>query len=503
MKYLISILIGAIIGYLTNWLAIKMLFRPYEEKRIFNIKIPFTPGLIPKERYRISKSVGKAVGEHLLTEETLTKSLERKEVKDKVYEIITDKIDKVFNGEKPIGELTKKIFKENNDQVILNYEDKLSKALMEYVKKEEFKKESYALVKEGIDKVFSYPLNKIIKDEYRSNIKNTIFNLINNYKSSKEFNDKVINYFQNKLEKKIEEGTKLNEIVPDFIQDGAQDYVFDHREEIANEIKDFLKQDQSKESIRNIIDDIIKNKLNPMMAMFLNTDSIYDKFTSIISEILDEEKNKIGIARFINNELEKVMQNHLETVVNGFNEEDRKGVIVDIANLFENKVLSEDFLVEILNNIEEKMDDKKLTLNTLIEEVGSSKEKIINFFYNKIITSNSFESVIKSLSKKVIHYVLNKKIMDIISIESIGRSINKETIVNKIYCEMIKDSSEDIIKSLDIANIVEEKINELDVRFTEDIIIEIANRELKAITWLGALLGGILGILTPFISSLL
>ncbi len=50
MKFLIASIIGGIIGYLTNWIAIKMLFRPYEEKRIFGMKVPFTPGLIPKEK---------------------------------------------------------------------------------------------------------------------------------------------------------------------------------------------------------------------------------------------------------------------------------------------------------------------------------------------------------------------------------------------------------------------------------------------------------------------
>ncbi|CCQ97618.1 hypothetical protein CULT_680005 [[Clostridium] ultunense Esp] len=46
MKFIIPILLGATIGYITNWIAIKMLFRPHYEKKIFNIHVPFTPGLI-------------------------------------------------------------------------------------------------------------------------------------------------------------------------------------------------------------------------------------------------------------------------------------------------------------------------------------------------------------------------------------------------------------------------------------------------------------------------
>src|SRR3712207_9226813 len=82
-KILFSAIVGAVIGYITNWLAIKMLFRPHKEKRIFGIKIPFTPGLIPKEQGRIAKSVGDAVGNHLLTKEAMVDALKDNKVDDK------------------------------------------------------------------------------------------------------------------------------------------------------------------------------------------------------------------------------------------------------------------------------------------------------------------------------------------------------------------------------------------------------------------------------------
>ena len=63
---------GAIIGYVTNWIAIKMLFRPHTAKYIFGIKLPFTPGLMPKERHRISQKIGETLAEHLVTTDMIT-----------------------------------------------------------------------------------------------------------------------------------------------------------------------------------------------------------------------------------------------------------------------------------------------------------------------------------------------------------------------------------------------------------------------------------------------
>ena len=66
----------------------------------------------------------------------------------------------------------------------------------------------------------------------------------------------------------------------------------------------------------------------------------------------------------------------------------------------------------------------------------------------------------------------------------------------------IKNQLPNIVELFNISKVVEEQINSYDVAFTEELILEIAHKELKAITWLGALLGGIIGILTPLLEML-
>jgi len=63
--------LGAIIGYVTNDIAIRMLFRPLKEIRILGVRVPLTPGVIPKQRYELAQSIGRMVSEHLITEETV------------------------------------------------------------------------------------------------------------------------------------------------------------------------------------------------------------------------------------------------------------------------------------------------------------------------------------------------------------------------------------------------------------------------------------------------
>lgn len=74
IHYVMGPLVGAFIGWLTNGIAIKMLFRPLRPKYIGKWHVPFTPGIIPKERDRIAKSIG-AVAETLVDEKAMKRTM--------------------------------------------------------------------------------------------------------------------------------------------------------------------------------------------------------------------------------------------------------------------------------------------------------------------------------------------------------------------------------------------------------------------------------------------
>ncbi len=92
IQFFMGPLVGGVIGYFTNWLAIKMLFRPHNPKYIWGIHIPFTPGIIPKEKRRIAESVGKAISENLMNEDVLQRTL----LSDEIIERIDHTVKRFF-----------------------------------------------------------------------------------------------------------------------------------------------------------------------------------------------------------------------------------------------------------------------------------------------------------------------------------------------------------------------------------------------------------------------
>jgi uncharacterized membrane protein YheB (UPF0754 family) len=70
-------ILGGVIGYFTNDIAIKMLFRPYKPKYFLNQRIPFTPGLIPSNQQRLAQKISDAIMRSLLTPEEMQKLARR------------------------------------------------------------------------------------------------------------------------------------------------------------------------------------------------------------------------------------------------------------------------------------------------------------------------------------------------------------------------------------------------------------------------------------------
>ena len=70
-------IVGGIIGYFTNDVAIKMLFRPYRALYLGKQRIPFTPGLIPRNQERLARRISDTIMGSLLTPDELQKLARR------------------------------------------------------------------------------------------------------------------------------------------------------------------------------------------------------------------------------------------------------------------------------------------------------------------------------------------------------------------------------------------------------------------------------------------
>lgn len=104
MRFLSGPLIGALIGYLTNWLAVKMLFRPRKALYIGKFHVPFTPGVIPRRQGALAGALGRMVSEMLVRKEDLKDSLCSEAVSRTVAKTVLSLPSVHHVGEQVLGE---------------------------------------------------------------------------------------------------------------------------------------------------------------------------------------------------------------------------------------------------------------------------------------------------------------------------------------------------------------------------------------------------------------
>lgn len=133
-KYIATPVIGAIIGYVTNWIAVKMLFRPRQEIRIFGKRLPFTPGVIPRGQGRLARAVGEVVETQLLTPEFMGEKLLSKESEEEFKCHVQDWVNVQKNSEDSLRlTVTNIVTEEKVDDFIASVEEDLTDFLSEKV----------------------------------------------------------------------------------------------------------------------------------------------------------------------------------------------------------------------------------------------------------------------------------------------------------------------------------------------------------------------------------
>lgn len=388
MKSIITILICALIGYVTNYIAIKMLFRPYKEIRIFGFRIPFTPGVIPKGKSRIAKSVSEVIDNYIIT-------------KDSIKEII------------------------KADNIRINIKNMIKKEIISLSKS-------------------SKSINEVLKDLYiKDNIIEGISNSISDYLTkdeNKNYISKEIKFYCNNIkDKKIKDIIKLSKEDIDKI-------IINNDERIFLFIEEVINKEENQKVIKNTVCKLIKSQLGSLATMFLSDDVIGEKAINSIKDYVKDDYNKVDILRFISS---------------------------TVYNLLDLKV---DYLFELL-----KENKEFIKLDNIINT------NLIKGTVNKLV-NNVMEDY---LSRPLSTFNLNLKE------DLIDKVV--DSIINKFYT-IVDDNIEEIIKEINIKDMVENKINQMDLVEGEKIILEIVSKELRAITLFGAILGGVMGIFTIIIN---
>lgn len=445
MKELIPLVTGAAIGYCTNWLAIKMLFKPYKQKKIFGIRIPFTPGVIPKERERIAAQIGKTIGNYLLTDEVLTKEL----VSDKILESIESNVDSISNkylsGEYTYSQLFEMVLGEDSEKYILKINDVITRCILDELYSDAVMDRITAITEE---KIIMYLTTKA-SDMQSDIFEQTYFGIIN---------DKIINSDKDLVDTF---GTPLISNTKEVFKAYIPLFI--------DVIKEKLKDEELAVRIKGIISDLITEKVGALGAMFVNVDSMYQSAIEKVNAELETEE----------------MHNKIELIIDNMMDEFCNKTLKDI--------IPQDSKEPLINNLSLKLSE--ITQNIITDYTNNNKEQLKMIIHNslediflQIRTNKEFDEIVKNSIRNMSASILNKPVIINATIKAFLSGFIKSK-----YKYFVEKKSAALLKSLDLSKLIEREINAFDLPELEDMILSIVKNELRAITWFGAVLGFIMG----------
>ncbi|MDD2430460.1 MAG: DUF445 family protein [Firmicutes bacterium] len=438
--YLVSPIIGAIIGYITNWVAIKMLFRPLKKVYIGPLGLPFTPGLIPKERKRIAKSIADAIGENLLNPEYLAKEAVSADKLLAIEGFIDKKLLAFENSEKTIKDMLQSFG--DADKMLIS----LSKYLSEKLTSEDFVNRYI----DGLTESVSLSLEDYLKD-----------NLAIKEKLQRALIDRLSS-----------EDKSLKELLPDEILKNIPIWSAKISQSFATSVEEYVEKPTTEQLIKTHIDNYLKKgPLRNLLGMFLDTSLISKQLGQAVISFVKEPENQSYLTGIVVSKIDGFLLMKPEELLEKIGEDSLQLVVYQGTELFFSKrnienLFSKDHLVEFIcsERTKEKVDSAILSLTNQTKEV--KLQKIYNLYGEKSW---------RDLKMKALN----------------------------LYQKRAPDLLIGVFREFNLTNIIEEKINSFDLLELEKLIFGISQKELGAITLLGGLLGFLMGLLTPLINTLL
>ncbi|WP_394175546.1 DUF445 domain-containing protein [Guptibacillus hwajinpoensis] len=324
---LFMIAIGAIIGGLTNSLAIKMLFRPYEARYIGSRKVPFTPGLIPKRRDELAVQLGRMVVEHLLTAEGIQQKMHDPVFKRTMIEYAQKEVLHLLESDESIENLMKKGLHMQDPS------DEMKKKASSYIsdklesKMEELKQKEVAhilperlqtKVDEAIEPFADLILTKV-SDYIASNEgKDKLSFMIDRYLADRGTLGSMINMFftNTRLVDKVQP-----ELLRLLKQKDIQNVIITMLEKEWNELKvTKLESFDDKVDTKEIVDEITSIIVDELPIDHFMQLSLTEAVTPYKERIIEDFVPRIvdAAGNYLSNNLQPLMeQMHLEEIVKG------------------------------------------------------------------------------------------------------------------------------------------------------------------------------------------
>lgn len=280
-------LLGGVIGYITNDIAIRMLFRPHKAKYVLGIHVPFTPGIIPKERGRIASALGESICNNLLNPEVMERSL----LSEEMIEKLRRRIDQFIEEQR------------HNDETLAEF-------LCHYISAEDL-----SLIKSDVAAQLSAQVHQKMNEvDLGSKISHIVIK-----KAVEKTKSGLVGFIRSKIRA---------DAWLDHITEPAEKLLAKHVNELIHNNSASLVNDMLDGEIDKFLDQPVKKLLEGREdKLALARDRIIDLYHTLITERLPHILQTIDISRIIENRINEMDMDEAEKIIHNVMDKELKAVI--------------------------------------------------------------------------------------------------------------------------------------------------------------------------------
>jgi uncharacterized membrane protein YheB (UPF0754 family) len=507
--YFLIPLIGALIGYLTNWVAIRMLFRPHNEKRIFGVRIPFTPGLIPRKRDELAASIGRAVGRRLLTKEVVALRIEEEGFKAKINSIIHEHAKGLLSKELgSINSLIPQGLKDGWEGFLEEFKGKVKGWTYKLMSSKEMEALVKEHIKEKVDKLMAHPIERLIS---QNDLAEKLSFFFKSLTEEEGFERKVRGFINEKVDAFLQEDKSLGDYIPSSLKETA--YV--KLEEVLPFILDRLVSTLEDERVRKRIKLHLYELVDSLITQTFKEDSLWDQVRLGLLEafVISQEEIKLRIDQALEEAAPRIaalirqdevksriyksltnsIDSFLERRVSDFNVDEK--AIESIKERLGNSVLGmRGSLIKYLTELLGEMLDFKRPIKEFIPgPTEAISDKVSEYILALLKEKSTLEAILGFIKAKM-DELLNTPIGKLE--KHIPQDLFEATmrLATEGTAKLLKQNIPKIMKAIDVEGLVREKVGEFSTKEVEQLIVGVTGDQLKAITWFGAVLGFLIGL---------
>jgi uncharacterized membrane protein YheB (UPF0754 family) len=525
LTYATPPLLGAFIGYLTNKVAIRMLFRPLRRWRVLGIPVPMTPGVIPAKRHELAKNIGEMVGAHLLTSRDIGSALSEERFQDHLRDRVEGWVNEFLARELgPIPSLVPDRFQAYLKVAVRTFKYQSRKGIHRFIEGDEFARQVSLAVQEQLRTMGERPLNSLVSRDERRAAYGFLDSLVSDLLAGERTGEWLAGHLRENLRRSAEQGKSVADYLPAPLQELVLTSIRQRTPEILHHLGRMLAEPPVRERIIHLVRGAVENfvgSLGPLGAMargFLNMDRLEETFREYLAgregEIRDWLENQEVQQHFgtvLTEQAEKYLHTPLATLLEGVRPEQLEAVCRQIARqvlaLLRTPAVLDSLAALLRDSFEEMLGQGERQIGDLGEqllggEATAAFGQAIAGETLALLRSPRAGRLIDKMVSSMFEGVLRRPlgVLNTILPAGVRAGISDYAVltINRIFLREVPS----IVDSLNIRRIVTAKVDSLDLLRLERLLLSIMEEQFKYINLFGALLGFLLGLINLLVLRL-